>query len=86
MGQAEFLLSLRLMHRSTRIHIDSLPLHIVQRSHNRAAGFFDDQDRRANLGWLREALVRERCRTHAYGPIRKRGRAQLGSLPSGGFN
>jgi putative transposase len=54
------------MPRRTRIHIDGLPLHIVQRGHNRAACFFDDQDRLAYLGWLHEALVRERCRLHAY--------------------
>ena len=54
------------MPRRTRIHIDGLPLHIVQRGHNRAACFFDDQDRLAYLGWLREALARERCCLHAY--------------------
>ena len=54
------------MHRRPRIHIDGLPLHIVQRGHNRAACFFGDQDRLAYLGWLHEALVRERCRMHAY--------------------
>jgi putative transposase len=53
------------MPRRTRVHIDGLPLHIVQRGHNRAACCFDDQDRLAYLGWLREALVRERCRLHA---------------------
>jgi putative transposase len=31
------------MPRCTRIHIDALPLHIVQRGHNRAACFFDDR-------------------------------------------
>ena len=54
------------MPRRTRIHIDGLPLHIVQRGHNRASCFFDDQDRFAYLGWLQEALARERCRLHAY--------------------
>ena len=54
------------MPRRTRIHIDDLPLHIVQRGHNRAACFFDDQDRLAYLDWLGEALTRERCRLHAY--------------------
>jgi REP element-mobilizing transposase RayT len=44
------------MPRRTRIHIDGLTLHIVQRGHNRAACFFDDQDRLAYLGWLHEAL------------------------------
>ncbi|UHD17836.1 hypothetical protein [Thiocapsa bogorovii] len=43
------------MRRRTRIHIDGLPLHIVQRGHNDAACFFDDQDRLAYLGWLHEA-------------------------------
>lgn len=54
------------MPRRTRVHIDGLPLHIVQRGHNRAACFFDDKDRFAYLGWLRDALERERCRLHAY--------------------
>jgi putative transposase len=49
----------------TRIHIDGLPLNIEQRGHNRAACFFDDQDRRAYLGWLHEAPAREGCRMHA---------------------
>jgi hypothetical protein len=34
--------------------------------HNRVACFFDDRDRFVYLGWLREALERERCRLHAY--------------------
>jgi putative transposase len=54
------------MPRRTRIHIDGLPLHIVQRGHNRAPCFFKDQDRAAYLGWLGEALARERCQLHAY--------------------
>ena len=54
------------MPRRKRIHIDGLPLHIVQRGHNRGACFFDDQDRFAYLGWLREALEREDCQLHAY--------------------
>jgi putative transposase len=54
------------MPRRARFHIDGLPLHIVQRGHNRAACFFDDQDRLAYLGWLREALTHARCRLHAY--------------------
>ncbi|MEA3276811.1 MAG: transposase [Pseudomonadota bacterium] len=43
-----------------------MPLHIVQRGHNRSACFFDDQGRLAYLGWLRETLEREHCRLHAY--------------------
>jgi putative transposase len=51
--------------RRTCVHIDGLPLHIVQRGHNRSACFFDDQDRLAYLGWLRDTLEREHCRLHA---------------------
>ena len=54
------------MPRRCRIHIDGLPLHIVQRGHNRAPCFFDEQDRLAYLDWLREALAREHWRMHAY--------------------
>jgi putative transposase len=46
------------MPRRPRIHLDGLPLHIVQRGHNRGACFFDDQDRLAYLDWLDEALGR----------------------------
>jgi len=54
------------MPRPTRVHIDGLPLHIVQRGHHRGACFFDDKDRLAYLGWLHDALERERCELHAY--------------------
>lgn len=54
------------MPRRPRIHLDGLPLHIVQRGHNRGACFFDDQDRLAYLDWLDEALGRGACRLHAY--------------------
>jgi putative transposase len=54
------------MPRRARIHIDGIPLHIVQRGHNRGACFFDDQDRHAYLGWLREALQREHCHLHGF--------------------
>ena len=54
------------MPRRPRIHIDGIPLHIVQRGHNREACFFCDQDRYAYLGWLSDALQREHCQLHAY--------------------
>ena len=54
------------MPRRPRVHLDWVPVHIVQRGHNRGACFFDDQDRHAYLGWLHEALRREGCRLHAY--------------------
>jgi putative transposase len=55
------------MPRRPRVHLDWAPLHIVQRGHNRGPCFFDDRDRHAAyLGWLHEALQRERCCLHAY--------------------
>jgi len=45
--------------------INGLPVHVVQRGHNRAPCLFDNQDRLTCLGWLREALERERCSLHA---------------------
>ena len=54
------------MPRRPRVHIDGIPLHIVQRGHNRGACFFDEQDYHAYLHWLGDALQRERCSLHAY--------------------
>ena len=54
------------MPRRPRIHIDGLPLHIVQRGHNREACFFCDEDHHAYLHWLSEALKKESCTLHAY--------------------
>ena len=54
------------MPRRPRIHLDGLPLHIVQRGHNREPCFFGNQDYHAYLNWLGEASRRERCALHAY--------------------
>ncbi len=54
------------MPRRPRVHIDDVPLHIVQRGHNRGACFFDEQDYHAYLHWLGDALQREHCSLHAY--------------------
>ena len=54
------------MPRRPRIYLDGIPLHIVQRGHNRGACFFDDQDRLAYLSWLGDALDRAGFRLHAY--------------------
>ena len=54
------------MPRRPRIHLDGLPLHIVQRGHNREPCFFCEQDYLAYLHWLGEALVKERCMLHAF--------------------
>jgi len=54
------------MPRRTRVHIDGVPLHIVQRGHNREPCFFTDDDCHAYLHWLDEALSESRCTLHAY--------------------
>lgn len=54
------------MPRRARIHIDGMPLHIVQRGHNRQPCFFGEEDYLAYLHWLGEALHKENCALHAY--------------------
>lgn len=54
------------MPRRRRIHLDGVPLHIVQRGHNREACFFADEDYQSYLHWLGEALLREQVQLHAY--------------------
>ena len=54
------------MPRRPRTHVDGVPLHIVQRGHNRQPCFFAEEDYRAYLHWLGEALRKEKCILHAY--------------------
>jgi putative transposase len=54
------------MPRRTRIHIAGLPLHIVQRGHNRSARFFAEEDYLCYLHWLAEAVKDTDCALHAY--------------------
>jgi putative transposase len=54
------------MPRRPRIHLDGLPLHIVQRGHNREPCFFAEEDYFTYLHWLSEALKQEACVLHAY--------------------
>ena len=54
------------MPRRPRIHFDRVPLHIVQRGHNRAPCFFAEKDYRTYLHWLGEALRETACALHAY--------------------
>ena len=54
------------MPRRPRIHLDDVPLHIVQRGHNREACFYAREDYHAYLHWLGEGLIKERCALHAY--------------------
>ena len=44
------------MPRRPRIHLDGVPLHIVQRGHNREPCFFAEDDYSSYLRWLGEAL------------------------------
>ena len=54
------------MPRRARIHIDGIPLHIVQRGHNREPCFFAEDDYSSYLHWLNEALTETECALHAY--------------------
>src|SRR5690606_33857147 len=54
------------MPRRPRIHLPGLPIHLVQRGHNRRPCFFQEQDYQLYLRWLREALEKTGCELHAY--------------------
>ena len=54
------------MPRRPRIHLAGLPLHIVQRGHNREACFFAEDDYHTYRHWLGEALKASACALHAY--------------------
>ncbi len=54
------------MPRRQRVHIDGIPLHIVQRGHNREPCFFAEEDYLAYLRWLGDALREADCALHAY--------------------
>jgi putative transposase len=54
------------MPRRPRVHLDGLPLHIVQRGHNRQPCFFCEEDFQSYLHWLKAALDEALCDLHAY--------------------
>jgi putative transposase len=54
------------MPRRPRVRLDGIPLHIVQRGHNREPCFFSEEDYFSYLHWLDEALVENECILHAY--------------------
>lgn len=54
------------MPRRPRIHVDGVPLHIVQRGHNRQPCFFAVADYLAYLEWLGNAARHTGCQIHAY--------------------
>lgn len=54
------------MPRRSRVHLDGVPLHIVQRGHNREPCFFCEDDYTSYLYWLEKALGETGCALHAY--------------------
>lgn len=48
------------------MHLDRVPLHIVQRGHNREPCFLAEDDYGHYLHWLQEALAEHECALHAY--------------------
>ena len=46
--------------------MDGIPLHVVQRGHNREPCFFYENDYRSYLYWLGKALAETECDLHAY--------------------
>jgi len=54
------------MPRRPRVHLDGIPLHIVQRGHHRAPCFFGEEDYHTYLHWLGEGLKETSCSLHAY--------------------
>ncbi|MCK7576951.1 MAG: transposase [Chromatiales bacterium] len=54
------------MPRRPRVHLDGVPLHIVQRGHNREPCFFGAEDYPCYLHWLGVALKEAACALHAY--------------------
>jgi len=54
------------MLRRSRVHLDRIPLHIVQRGHNREPCFFGEEDYSTYLHWLGKALKETSGSLHAY--------------------
>ena len=52
--------------RRPRIQLDTVPLHIVKRRHNREACFLGVEDYQSYLHWLAKALNNHDCKLHAY--------------------
>jgi putative transposase len=54
------------MPRKPRFFLPGVPVHVVQRGHNREPVFFDTPDYQTYLHWLEEAAERYQCDIHAY--------------------
>lgn len=64
--KADINLRRRNMPRRARLALPNVPLHIIQRGHNRQACFFADEDYRNYLHWLGEYAAKTGCLIHAY--------------------
>ena len=54
------------MPRKPRFYLPGVPVHVVQRGHNRQAIFFEHGDYTTYLGYLKEGIKRYDCELHAY--------------------
>jgi putative transposase len=54
------------MPRRSRISAAEVPVHIIQRGHNRSACFYCDGDRALYLAHLRELAIKFECAVHAH--------------------
>jgi putative transposase len=54
------------MARRPRLELPGVPLHVIQRGHNRADCFYADADRRLYLACLAQSAARHGCALHAY--------------------
>ena len=54
------------MPRRPRVHLDGVPLHVVQWGHNREPCFFAEEDYHSYLHWLGMALSENHCALYAY--------------------
>jgi putative transposase len=54
------------MPRKPRFFVPGIPGHAIQRGNNRQAVFFENEDYRVYLGWLKLAAEKYRCDIHAY--------------------
>ncbi len=54
------------MPRLPRLRVADIPLHVIQRGHNRRECFFEASDRTVYLALLRELSARFACAVHAY--------------------
>jgi putative transposase len=54
------------MPRASRIVLSAVPLHLIQRGHDRRRCFFVDEDFEIYRRWLHEQALLARCRVHAY--------------------